>query len=124
MGAGCGFAGFRWSADAAQHMAWCQAASPRERGRENEERLKALFQCRGDAGPVPVANCNDYVARARSQVDLAKSLGSFCRFEGMRWSENLVQHMNWCNRNDSNKQALEDGERRKQLAECNAPSRR
>ena len=93
----------------------------RDRDREYAERLKALVACRGDSGVVKVANCHDYGARFRSQLDLAKALGSGCSFEGMRWSDNLVQHMHWCNRTDAGKHDFEDAARRKELASCHAP---
>jgi hypothetical protein len=121
MATGCGFAGPRWSPDAGDHKNWCSRASSRDRGREYEERRKALTVCRGDSGLVKIANCNDYTARLRSQLDLAKSLRSSCTFQGMRWSDNLVQHLNWCNRTDASKQEDEDAARRKELATCNAP---
>lgn len=118
MATGCSFAGGRWSMDAADHMAWCKAASPRERGREDDERRKALVTCRGNSGSVPIKNCREYAARSRSQVELAQSLESDCVFEGMRWSSNLVQHLNWCNRTPANRHELEDAARRRELAAC------
>lgn len=121
---GCGFAGPRWSLNSEEHKNWCTRASPKDRGREYSERGKALIDCRGDSGASPVANCNDYAARLRSQLDLAKSLGSSCKFQGMRWSENLVQHMHWCNRTDASRHEYEDAARRKELAECKAPKSR
>ena len=118
---GCNFGGPRWSLDSAEHKNWCKSASSNDRGREYDERRKALITCRGDSGVVPIANCNDYAARARSQIDLAKSLGSRCTFQGMRWSENLGQHMHWCTRTSASRHEFEDAARRKELAECNAP---
>ena len=118
MATGCNFPGARWSMDPANHMAWCKAASPRERGREDDERRKALMTCRGDFGVVPIKNCNEYASRSRSQIELAQSLPSECVFEGMRWSSNLVQHENWCNRTPANRHELEDAERRRELAAC------
>lgn len=116
MATGCGFTGPRWTLDSVEHKNWCNKASPRERGREYDERGKALTVCRGDSGVVPIANCHDYAARFRSQLDLAKSLG--CSFQGMRWSENLVQHMHWCGRTDASRHRYEDAARRRELAEC------
>jgi hypothetical protein len=101
-------------------MDWCKGASPRERGREDDERRKTLMTCRGDFGAVPIANCNEYSARSRSQVELAQSLESSCTFEGMRWSSNLVQHLNWCNRTAKSRHEVEDAARRKELAACKA----
>jgi hypothetical protein len=118
---GCGFTGPRWSSEVPAHENWCKRASTRDRSREYNERLKALIGCRGDGGAVPVANCNEYAARFRSQLDLAKALGSSCSFQGMRWSENLVQHMHWCNRTSANRHEFEDAARRRELAECKAP---
>ena len=118
MATGCSFTGGRWSIDAADHMAWCKVASPRERGREDDERRKALVTCRGDFGAVPIKNCKEYAARSRSQVELAQSLESDCVFEGMRWSSNLVQHANWCSRTPANRHELEDTARRRELAAC------
>jgi hypothetical protein len=123
MAAGCNFPGVRWSPDPAAHLTWCKAASPRDRGREDDERRKALMTCRGDAGVVPIANCNEYAARSRSQVELAQSLASSCSFEGMRWSANLVQHANWCSRNPASRHEVEDAARRKELAACKATSK-
>src|ERR1044072_3332588 len=120
MAAGCNFAGPRWSPVAVEHANWCKGASPRERGREYAERQKTLLSCRGDSGAVPIRNCTEYAARARSQLELAQSLGSSCSFEGMRWSSNLVQHMHWCNRTDAARHELEDTARRKELAACKA----
>jgi hypothetical protein len=120
MGTGCNFAGPRWSGNSVEHISWCKRASPRNRGREYDERLKALVVCRGDIGGVPISNCNEYAARARSQIELAQSLGSSCSFQGMRWSSNLIQHMNWCNRNPASRHEVEDAARRKELAECKA----
>lgn len=117
MATGCSFPGARWSLDQASHMNWCKAASPRDRGREDEERREALLTCRGDFGAVPITNCNEYAARSRSQVELAQSLDG-CTFDGMRWSANLVQHKNWCNRNAAARHEFEDAERRKELAAC------
>ena len=82
----------------------------------------ALVGCRGDAGLVPIKNCNEYTARSRTQVELAQSLASFCKFEGMRWSSNVVQHDNWCNRNSATQHETEDAARRKELAACMAKS--
>jgi hypothetical protein len=118
MATGCNFPGSRWSMDPADHMAWCKASSPRDRGREDDERRKALGTCRGDFGAVPIKNCNEYAARSRSQVELAQSLESDCVFEGMRWSSNLVQHENWCNRTPAKRHEFEDAERRRELAAC------
>ena len=123
MATGCNFPGSRWSADPAEHMNWCKTASARDRGREDDERRKTLMTCRGDFGAVPITNCNEYAARSRSQVELAQSLDSSCTFEGMRWSANLVQHMNWCNRNPASRQAAEDAARRKELAACKVNSK-
>jgi hypothetical protein len=123
MAVGCNFPGTRWSPDPDVHTNWCKEASPRERGREDDERREALEGCRGDFGAVPIANCNEYAARSRSQVELAQSLASSCTFEGMRWSANLVQHMNWCNRNPAARHAVEDAARRKELAACKAKSK-
>ena len=117
MATGCSYEGGRWSMDADDHMAWCKVASPRERGREDDERRKALVICRGDFGAVPIKNCNEYSARSRSQVELAQSLPD-CVFEGMRWSSNLVQHVNWCNRTPASRHEFEDAERRRELAAC------
>jgi hypothetical protein len=119
MATGCNFGGPQWSLDSVEHTNWCKRASPKDRGREYDERRKALIGCRGDGGEVPIANCNDYAARFRSQLDLAKSLG--CSFQGMRWSENLVQHMHWCNRTDAGRHGYEDAARRKELAQCKVP---
>lgn len=120
MAAGCNFPGPRWSPDADAHMNWCKRASARDRGREDDERRKTLVTCRGDFGAVLIKNCNEYAARSRSQVELAQSLESSCTFEGMRWSANLVQHMNWCNRNAASRHEFEDAARRKELAACKA----
>ena len=120
MATGCSFPGPRWSVEPADHLAWCKGASPRDRGREDDERRKALGTCRGDFGAVPIKNCNEYVVRSRTQLELAESLGSACVFEGMRWSSNLVQHMNWCNRTPVNRHEFEDAARRKELAACTA----
>lgn len=120
MAAGCNFPGPRWSPDADAHMNWCKRASARDRGREDDERRKTLVTCRGDFGAVLIKNCNEYAARSRSQVELAQSLKSSCTFEGMRWSANLVQHMNWCNRNAASRHEFEDAARRKELATCKA----
>jgi hypothetical protein len=120
MGTGCNFHGPRWSPNAVEHMNWCNGVSPRDRGREYEERRKALVACRGDIGAVPIPNCNDYASRARSEVELAQALGSSCSFKGMRWSSNLVQHMNWCDRTTTREHELEDAARRKELAQCKA----
>ena len=120
MATGCSFTGSRWSAEPGDHTAWCKSASPRDRGREDEERRKALVTCRGDFGAVPIKNCNEYVARSRTQLELADSLSGSCVFEGMRWSSNLVQHLNWCNRTPPDRHQLEDAARRKELAACMA----
>ena len=121
MATGCNFAGPRWSPGPANHINWCKNASPRNRGREYAERQKTLLSCRGDSRAVPIRNCNEYAARARSQLELAQSLKSGCSFEGMRWSSNLIQHMHWCNRTDAGRHEIEDAGRRKELAECKAP---
>lgn len=123
MATGCSFSGSRWSVDPADHTAWCKAASPRDRGREDDERRKALVTCRGDFGTVPIKNCSEYAARSRTQVELAQSLEPGCAFEGMRWSSNLVQHMNWCNRTPANRHEAEDAARRKELAACKMTSK-
>lgn len=122
MAKGCRFPGARWSPDPAAHMQWCKQASGRDRGREDDERRTALVGCRGDAGLIPIKNCNEYAARARTQVELSQSLASHCTFEGMRWSANLVQHDNWCNRNPATRHEMEDAARRKELAACKAKS--
>ena len=120
MSTGCNFSGLRWSSNSVDHMNWCKHASTHERGEENGERQKALVNCRGDIGGIHIPNCFDYASRARSQIELAKALGSGCSFRGERWNANLVQHMNWCNRTDTRAHELEDAARRKELAECNA----
>jgi len=122
MATGCNMLGPQWSQNSAEHMTWCKDASPRVRGQEYDARQAALELCRGDIGAVPIANCNDYASRARSQVELAQALGTHCSFEGMRWSSNLVQHMNWCNRTTQENHEFEDAARRRQLAECNKGS--
>jgi hypothetical protein len=119
MATGCNFAGPRWSPDPVEHINWCKNASPRDRGRG--ERRKTLLSCRGDSGVVPIRNCNEYAARARSQLELAQSLEPGCSFQGMRWSSNLIQHMHWCNRTDAGRHEFEDAARRKELAECKTP---
>jgi hypothetical protein len=124
MATGCNFPGPQWSQNAMEHMKWCKGASPGERGREYNERLKALVVCRGDIGAIPISNCDDYASRARSEVELAQALGSSCSFQGMRWSSNLVQHMNWCSRTATREHELEDAARRKELAQCKAGSRK
>ena len=121
MATGCNFPGPRWSPDPVEHINWCKSASPRNRGREYAERQKALLSCRGDSGAVPIRNCTEYSARARSQLELARSLKADCSFEGMRWSSNLIQHMHWCNRTNAARHEFEDAARRKELAECKAP---
>jgi hypothetical protein len=118
MGTGCNFSGPRWSLNSEEHRNWCNRAPPQDRGREYHERRKALVACRRDIGVVPITNCNEYVSRARSQLELAQTLGSSCNFQGTRWSSNLIQHMNWCNRTDLRAHELEDAARRKDLAEC------
>lgn len=123
MATGCNFPGPRWGTNAAAHMSWCKGVSPRARGREDDERRKALVICRGDVGVVPIANCDEYTARFRSQVELAQSLDSSCVFEGARWSTNLVQHLNWCSRNSASRHEMEDAARRKELAACNVGSK-
>ena len=120
MATGCNFAGPRWSPVAVDHVNWCKGASPRDRGREYAERQKTLLSCRGYSGAVPIRNCTEYAARARSQLELAQSLKSGCSFEGMRWSSNLVQHMHWCNRTDAARHEIEDTARRKELSDCKA----
>jgi hypothetical protein len=120
MGTGCDFPGPRWSPNPAEHTSWCSRASPQNRGREYNERRKALVGCRGDIGAIPISNCQDYASRMRSQIELAQALGSSCRFQGMRWSSNLVQHMHWCNRTTTSEHELEDAARRRELAECKA----
>src|SRR4029453_724797 len=101
MATGCNFAGPRWSPDPVEHINWCKKASPRDRGREYGERQKTLLSCRGNSGAGAIRNCNEYAARARSQLELAQSLEPGCTFQGMRWSSNLIQHMHWCNRTDA-----------------------
>ena len=120
MGTGCNFDGLRWSSNSADHMNWCKRATSHDRSEENGERQKALVNCRGDLGMVRIPNCYDYASRARSQIELAKALGSGCSFRGERWKANLVQHMNWCNRTDTRAHEFEDAARRKELAACNA----
>jgi hypothetical protein len=123
MAAGCNFPGPRWSQDAIEQMNWCKGATPRDRGREYNERLKALVNCRGDIGAIPIRNCDEYASRMRSEIDLAQALGSSCSFQGSRWSSNLVQHMNWCNRTTTREHELEDATRRSELAQCKAGTR-
>jgi hypothetical protein len=118
MGTGCNFPGPRWSPNSVEHMNWCRGASPRARGREYNERRKALVVCRGDIGAIPISNCNDYASRARSEIELAQALRSSCNLQDMRWSSNLIQHMNWCNRTATSAHEFEDAARRKELAEC------
>ena len=118
MGTGCNFPSPRWSLNSEDHRNWCNRAPPQDRGREYNERRKALVACRRDIGVVPISNCNEYVSRARSELELAQTLGSSCNFQGTRWSSNLIQHTNWCNRTDPRAHELEDAARRKDLAEC------
>ncbi len=118
MATGCNFPGPRWSQDAGEHMKWCKGATPGDRGREYNERIKALVKCRGDIGAIPVANCDDYASRVRSEIDLAQALGSSCSFRGSRWSSNLVQHSNWCGRTTTHEHELEDAARRNELVHC------
>ena len=120
MASGCSVSGPSWSAEPADHAAWCKRASARERGREDEARRNALTTCRGDFGTVQIKSCNEYVARSRTQLELAEALSSSCTFDGMRWSSNLVQHMHWCNRTPVDRHATEDAARRRELASCAA----
>lgn len=118
MGAGCNFPGPRWSPNRAEHISWCNTASPRARGEAYHERREALIRCRGDIGAIAISNCDDYASRARSEVELAQALGSSCTSKGARWSSNLVQHMNWCDRTATREHESEDAARRKELAQC------
>jgi hypothetical protein len=118
IGTSCNFSGLRWSSNSTDHMNWCKRVSPHDRDEENSARQMALVNCRGDLGVIRIPNCFDYGSRARSQIELAKALGSSCTFRGERWNSNLVQHMNWCNRRDASAHEKEDAARRKELAEC------
>jgi hypothetical protein len=124
MAIGCNFPGPRWSQNAVEHMNWCNSASPRDRGQEYSERCKALVACRGDIGAIPISSCDEYASRARSEVELSQALGSVCTFKGMRWSSNLIQHMNWCDRTTTSEHELEDAARRRELAQCKAGPRK
>jgi hypothetical protein len=61
-----------------------------------------------------IDSCDDYVARAMSQVQM----GTGCNFPGPRWSPKSGEHMNWCNRASPRERGLEDSERRKALIVC------
>ena len=92
----------------------------RARAARTKRAATPLTTCRGDFGTVQIKSCNEYVARSRTQLELAEALSSSCTFDGMRWSSNIVQHMHWCNRTPVDRHATEDAARRRELASCAA----
>ena len=68
----------------------------------------------GVFGSSSIESCDDYVARAMSQVQM----GTGCDFPGPRWSSNSVDHMNWCKRASPHDRGEENGERQKALVNC------
>ena len=68
----------------------------------------------GVFGSSSIESCDDYVARAMSQVQM----GTGCNFAGLRWSSNSVDHMNWCKRASAHDRGEENGERQKALVSC------
>ena len=65
-------------------------------------------------GSLTIDSCDDYIARATSQVQIATG----CNFGGPRWSPDSVEHMNWCKRASSKDRGREYDERRKALIGC------
>jgi hypothetical protein len=68
----------------------------------------------GVFGSSSIENCDDYVARAMSQVQM----GTGCNFAGLRWSSNSADHMNWCKRSSALDRGEENGARQKALVSC------
>jgi hypothetical protein len=68
----------------------------------------------GVFGSSSIESCDDYVARAMSQVQM----GTGCNFAGLRWSSNSADHMNWCKRASARDRGEENGERQKALVNC------
>jgi hypothetical protein len=65
-------------------------------------------------GSPSIESCDDYVARAMSQVQM----GTGCNLAGLRWSSNSVDHMNWCKRASAHDRGDENGARQKALVNC------
>lgn len=65
-------------------------------------------------GSSSIESCDDYVARAMSQVQM----GTRCNFAGLRWSSNSADHMNWCKRASVHDRGEENGQRQKALVNC------
>src|SRR5580704_12701559 len=70
----------------------------------------------GVFGSSSIESCDDYVARAMSQVQM----GTGCNFGGLRWSSTSADHMNWCKRASAPERSEENGERQKALVNCRA----
>jgi hypothetical protein len=65
-------------------------------------------------GSSSIESCDDYVARAMSQVQM----GTRCNFAGLRWSSNSADHMNWCKRASAHDRGEENGQRQTALVNC------
>jgi hypothetical protein len=68
----------------------------------------------GVFGSSSIESCDDYVARAMSQVQM----GTGCNFAGLRWSSNSADHINWCKRASAHDRGEENGERQETLVKC------
>ena len=68
----------------------------------------------GVFGSSSFESCDDYVARAMSQVQI----GTGCNFSGLRWSSNSTDHMNWCKRVSPHDRGEENSARQKALVNC------
>ena len=68
----------------------------------------------GVFGSSAIESCDDYVARAMSQVQM----GTGCNFSGPSWSANPADHMSWCKRTSAHGRGEENAERQKALVSC------
>jgi hypothetical protein len=78
----------------------------------------APASAQGSLGPQAIESCNDYVARAQSEVQMAKG----CGFPGARWSPDPDTHMKWCKEASPADRGREDDERRMALVGCRGDS--
>ncbi|MCF8534150.1 MAG: hypothetical protein K9G48_14170 [Reyranella sp.] len=80
--------------------------------------LAVPAMAQGSFGPQAIESCNDYVARAQSEVQMAKG----CGFPGPRWSQDPAVHMKWCEQVSAKERGREDEERRTALVGCRGDS--
>ena len=118
MASGCSFynASDRWSENLASHFDWCKGANPTALSAEDAKRQSDLQTCIGPGRRARINNCEDYVARAMSQINLQEAKS--CGYSGPQWSRDNAMHLTWCRSAPAADRENEDYQRQTALAKC------